>query len=99
MPAETITQVAATPEISIDPIKAIIGVGAIIGGFIILVILCRILSLFQGRIDSDKLSKKAVYTPTQSITNDLVAALSCAIAEDMGKDVKAIRILSIKAIE
>ena len=72
------------------------GLGTVFVGLICIIIICKIMSVFCKE-------RKAV-TPTEKtpkkIENreELIAAVSSAVAEDMGTDISAIRILSFKKL-
>ena len=84
----------------------LLGIGTVFVGLICLIILCKIIGAFCGKKSTDK-SKTAVETVTNSpvsqpdvIQNrgEIIAAVSAAIAEELGTDVSALRILSFKKI-
>ena len=84
----------------------ILGIATVFIGLIGLVILCKILSAFCNM--SGNKSKNATETTTQTNTTvanqvienrqEIIAAVSTALAEELGTDVSAIRILSFKKI-
>lgn len=81
------------------------GFGLVFIGLIAIIIICKIMGwLCQLFIKEDKVKapkeKKAKSTKKLEIPNkgEFVAAVSAALAEEMGKDVSAIRILSIKKL-
>ena len=87
----------------------ILGIATVFIGLIGLVVLCKILSLFcnmSGKSEntSPTVAKTAntVHAPVQNqaIENrqEIIAAVSAALAEELGTDVSAIRILSFKKI-
>lgn len=94
-----------------DPSNAfvcIMGMSIVFIGLIIIVILCKIMSYLCQISDNTKVIKSDPNTnsiptiPTEqaAIPNrqELIAAISAAIAEDLGEDISAIRILSLKRI-
>ena len=82
----------------------ILGIGTVFIGLICLIILCKILGLLFGRKKENSAANPvgAVKTTVQpaNIENrgEIIAAVSCAIAEELGTDVSAIRILSFKKL-
>lgn len=86
----------------------VLGLATTFIGLICIIFLTKIMSIlcrFTGKKEMTKDEPKAgnVSVPsvrTEQIPNrgEFVAAISAAIAEDMGKDVSSIRILSIKKI-
>lgn len=85
-----------------DSFVVVIGVSVVFIGLICLVILCKFVGLFCN-IGSKKDEKPVSNKNTniaQPIENrqEIVAAVSAAVAEELGTDVGAIRILSFKKI-
>ena len=82
----------------------LMGIGTVFIGLICIVILCKIIGLFcRGAAKKNvEVSKpcEAVANAPAVIPNrgEVVAAISAAIAEELGTDVTGIRILSIKKI-
>lgn len=83
----------------------VLGVGTVFLGLICIVILCKIIGLFCGAAKNKE--KDSTPTPVntapamnQPIQNkqEIIAAVSAVIAEELGTDVSAIRILSFKKI-
>lgn len=88
-----------------DSQVVIIGVGTVFVGLICIVLLCKIIGLLCGKAKKDEKTEAAAPAPavqqaTQTIENrqQIIAAVSAAIAEELGTDVSAIRILSFKKI-
>ena len=86
-----------------------LGVGIVFAGLVCIVLLCTILSkvmkLFGEKEEAAPAAVAAPVAAPTSAANDLpanrqefVAAVSAAIAQQMGKDVSAIRIVSIKRV-
>ena len=75
----------------------LLGVGIVFVGLVSIVLLCLIIGAICRSMERGKKE-----TPTSAASDEIpnrqefVAAVSAAIAEDMGKDVSAIRILSIR---
>ena len=91
------------PEMS-NAFVVVLGISVVFIGLISIIVLCKILSAICS-ISDKKNSTKTVpesYTgkPVQPIENrqEIIAAVSAAIAEELGTDISAIRILSFKKI-
>ena len=103
MGEELTTTVAATPEIS-NLFVVVMGLATVFIGLICIILLCYLMSYVVRQIDKKKPAAPVVEEPAaaapQAIENrgELVAAISAAIAEELGKDVSGIRILSIKRL-
>ncbi len=83
----------------------VLGVGTVFVGLICLILLCKIVGLFCGL--NKKQEKSSPITPaatpdtiSEPIENrqEIIAAVSAAIAEELGTDISALRILSFKKI-
>ena len=89
----------------------LMGVGTVFVGLICIIILVSIMSSIVRK--TDKAVKKpdlsenydpsragdmVIKKSTDNVTPELVAAVSAVIAEEMGADVSAIRILSLKKV-
>ena len=83
-----------------------LGVGIVFAGLVCIVLLCSILSGIMKLFGEKEETAPAVSAPVAApAANDLpanrqefVAAVSAAIAEQIGKDVSAIRIVSIRRV-
>lgn len=91
-------------EIS-NELVILMGIGIVFAGLISIIILCSIMGLILRDRKSEKKADDAVAQPTASVENyeipnkqQFVAAVSAVIAEELGKDISAIRIHSIKKI-
>lgn len=93
---------------SIQPISpatvTLMGLGTVFAGLIVIIFMCKLLGWIAG-----SKSKTSSPAPSQNVApiqesapiqnkGELVAAISSALAESLGKDVKAIRIVSIKKV-
>lgn len=93
------------PEVS-NTFVVVLGISVVFIGLICIIILCKIMSAVCSL--SDKKESPEVKTsgaaptaaPAQPIENrqEIIAAVSAAIAEELGTDISAIRILSFKKI-
>ncbi len=81
----------------------LMGVGTVFVGLICIVVLSYVMSAVC-RIGSKRsdaaVEETAVPTPAQTIPNRqaMIAAVSAAVAEDLGTDIAGIRILSVKKL-
>lgn len=82
----------------------IMGIGTVFVGLLLLVILCKIITALcsVGKKSEETVAPKTVApAPAEKpIENrqEIIAAVSAALAEEMGTDISAIRILSFKKI-
>ena len=75
-----------------------IGIGVVFIGLVCLVGICKLVGFVVSKLP--KGGKKTKASPPAEIPNrqELIAAVAAAIAEELGEDVRAIRITSIKRI-
>lgn len=93
------------PEIS-NSLVVVLGVGIVFIGLICIVILCKIMSAVCMLAEKKNNSEKEVDTASSTANSvkpienrqELIAAVSAALAEELGTDVSALRILSFKKI-
>lgn len=89
-----------------DSFVVVLGVGTVFIGLICLVLLCKIIGLFCGvttketKTANTANSPAPVNTQAQPIENrqEIIAAVSAVIAEELGTSVEALRIISFKKI-
>ena len=82
----------------------VMGIGVVFVGLIAIIILCKIMGLFF--ISKAKTNKKAAEVkPAPAVQSavvenrqEIIAAITAVCAEEMGKDVSAIRVISFKKI-
>ena len=80
-----------------------LGLGTVFVGLICIIILCKIVSAFcnmckgEAQKPTEEIAPAATNLPIQN-KQEIIAAVSAAIAEELGKDISAIRILSFKKI-
>lgn len=82
----------------------VMGIGTVFVGLICIVVLCKIMGLFFLNSDkNEKNTAKVTAVPAAQsavIENrqEIIAAVTAAAAEEMGKDVSAIRVISFKKL-
>ena len=80
----------------------LMGLGTVFVGLVCIILLVTLMS-FVCRKTEGKSAPAPVFAPVAAapktgVTPELIAAVSAAIAEEMGTDVSAIRIISMKQI-
>lgn len=87
----------ATSEIP-DWFAVVMGVGTVFVGLISIIIICAVMGAIFGK--SKKAQTPAVKEDTQEIANrqEIIAAVTAVCAEEMGKDIKSLRVVSFKKI-
>ncbi len=81
----------------------VLGLGTVFVGLIAIIILCKIIGAFcKGKTDIpvEQEQASAPSSQPQQIENrqEIIAAVSAVIAEELGTDISALRILSFKKI-
>jgi len=82
----------------------LMGLGVVFFGLICIILLCMLMSAICRKFDKSAEAPTVIESvPTEiktTITNrqEFIAAVSAAIAEDLGKDISALRILSVKEL-
>ncbi len=83
-------------------ISCLIGIGTVFVGLISIILICKIMGAVCLALIKDEPKNNSAAIPSDSgnIPNkqEFIAAVSAAIAEDMGKDINGIRILSVKKL-
>lgn len=80
----------------------LMGMGTVFIGLICIIILCALMSAVIRSSEKKKASEEtdekiAAPTPIQN-RQEIIAAVSAALAEELGEDAKALRIVSFKKI-
>lgn len=82
----------------------LLGIGIVFLGLVCLIFLCKLISLVSSGKSNKKDKAPAVQTtpaPASAVIDnraEIIAAVSAALAEELGEDVSSIRILSFKKI-
>lgn len=87
-------------------VVVLLGVGIVFAGLICIVILCLLMGKVVRLLEkkeapaADPAPVAAAPAVAEAIPNrsELVAAISCCLAEELGTDVSAIRIVSLKKV-
>ncbi len=82
----------------------VMGIGTVFVGLICIIILCKIMGLFLG--GTSKTEEKATQVKSAPVVKsavvenrqEIIAAVTAACAEEMGKDVSALRVISFKKL-
>ena len=89
----------ATP----DWMVVVMGVGVVFVGLILIILICKIMGLFftkTAKADNKPAKPVAPVATNAPIANrqEIIAAVTAACAEDMGKDISALRVISFKKL-
>ena len=83
-------------------LSCLIGIGTVFVGLISIILICKIMGAVCLAFIKEKPQDNNTVIPSgdEIIPNkqEFIAAVSAAIAEDMGKDINGIRILSVKKL-
>lgn len=91
------------PELVPNLFVCVLGIGTVFAGLICLIILCKIIGLCcSGKSKkSESVAAAPVAAPAPAVIEnkqELIAAISAVVAEELGKDVSAIKITSFKKL-
>ena len=77
----------------------LMGMGTVFFGLVCIIILTKLMSAVLGKkpAPAPSASRSADALP-QTVTPELVAAVSAALAEELGTDITGIRIISMKKV-
>ena len=101
---------AATAEYPSTLFVVLLGIGVVFLGLICIIVLCIFISMVLNRNKSSKIVPAPAPIPVTPVVpaapavteipdkQAFIAAVSAAIAEDLGTDVSALRILSVKRL-
>lgn len=81
----------------------LMGMGTVFVCLTCIILLCQLMSFICQKLESTLIPPPTSVPETISQPNipnreEFIAAVSCAIAEDLGKDVPGIRIVSVKKL-
>lgn len=90
---------------SYDWIVCAMGITTVFIGLICLILLCKIIGMLSsGKSEQPKKETAQVATPVSTVNTpienrqEIIAAVSAVIAEELGTDISALRIISFKKI-
>lgn len=98
---EMLSKIELQPETIPNWLVVVMGIGTVFVGLICIIIICKIMSLFFVNKKAKAPEAKAVApAKPQVIENrqEIIAAVTAVIAEEMGKDVNALRVVSFKKV-
>jgi len=89
-----------------NAVVTLMGIGTVFVGLIFLVVICTIMSSIIRKLEKPEKAAPAASTAPAAVKAPapianrpaFIAAVSAAIAEDLGTDVTAIRIVSVKQL-
>ena len=84
-----------------DWMVVVMGVGVVFVGLILIILICKIMGAFFAKTDESKPAvTQAPVVASKPIENrqEIIAAVTAVCAEEMGKDVSAIRVISFKKL-
>ena len=90
---------SATP----DWMVVVMGVGVVFVGLVLIILICKIMGLFfakSAKVENKPATKVAPAATNATIENrqEIIAAVTAVCAEEMGKDVSALRVISFKKL-
>lgn len=102
--ANLLSVFATQPEKIPNWMVVVMGMGTVFVGLICIILICKLMSLFF--VGSKKTETKAEVKKTAPVTQntvienrqEIIAAVTAVCAEEMGKDVSALRVISFKKL-
>ena len=86
-----------------DWMVVVMGVGVVFVGLVLIILICKVMGLFFAR--TAKVANKPAAPVAPVATNstienrqEIIAAVTAAVAEEMGKDISALRVISFKKL-
>ena len=81
-------------------VVVLLGMGIVFAGLICIVVLCVLMGKVVQLLEKKEAPAPIAPAAAEAIPNraELVAAISCCLAEELGTDVSAIRIVSLKKV-
>ena len=104
---EMIKNIALQNSTTVDTpnwMVVVMGVGVVFLGLVLIIVLCKIMgSFFVGATKTETnapVAKAAPVAQAAPIENrqEIIAAVTAACAEEMGKDISALRVVSFKKL-
>ena len=80
------------------------GVGVVFVGLVLIILICKVMGLFFARSAKVESKPAAVSAPVAATSapienrQEIIAAVTAACAEEMGKDISALRVISFKKL-
>ncbi len=103
MAANLLSVIDLQPETIPNWMVIVMGVGTVFVGLVCIIIICKIMGLFFT--GSTKTETKAEVKQAPAVQNtvienrqEIIAAVTAVCAEEMGKDVSALRVVSFKKL-
>lgn len=103
MAANLLSVIELQPEKIPNWMVIVMGIGTVFVGLVCIIIICKIMSLFF--IGSKKTETKAEVKQAPAVQNtvienrqEIIAAVTAVCAEEMGKDISALRVVSFKKL-
>lgn len=75
----------------------LLGMGTVFAGIAAIILICKMLSILSPK--EKPATKKPPETEDERISDELAAVIGAAVAEELGTDVSAIRIVSVKKVK
>ena len=80
------------------------GVGIVFLGLVLIILICKVMGLFFAKSAKAEIKPAAAKAPAAATSapienrQEIIAAVTAACAEEMGKDISALRVISFKKL-
>ena len=93
----------ATKDVPENWMVVVMGIGVVFVGLVLIILICKIMGLFFAKAAKQESKPAVVAAPAKAsavIENrqEIIAAITAACAEEMGKDISALRVVSFKKL-
>ena len=103
---EMIKNLALTTDVTAqtpDWMVVAMGVGVVFVGLVLIILICKVMGLFfakTAKVENKPAAPVAPAATNSTIENrqEIIAAVTAAVAEEMGKDISALRVISFKKL-
>lgn len=77
----------------------LLGMGTVFAGIAAIIVICKLLSLFSRGGKNKKEENKPAGDEEAQIGGEVAAVIGAAVAEELGTDISAIKIVSVKKVK
>lgn len=81
------------------PEVILLGIGTVFAGIAAIIVICLLLSLISRVGKNKAVKEEPLPEESEPVSGELAAVIGAAVAEELGKDVSAIKIVSIKKVK
>lgn len=82
----------------------VMGIGVVFVGLVLIILICKVMGLFFANTAKKESKPEAAPAPAATTNatienrQEIIAAVTAVVAEEMGKDISALRVISFKKL-